>query len=67
LAVFVPVDDTDAFADKVLTLLTGGPQEEHQADTDRLTLEWDRYRQEFLAIISVACDSPATLPAPAHA
>ncbi|MFD5474436.1 glycosyltransferase [Streptomyces sp. NPDC127105] len=66
-ASFVPVDDTDAFADAVLTLLADGPQEKHQADTDRLTLEWDRYRQGFLTIVSAACNSSATRPAPANA
>ncbi|MFB7776239.1 glycosyltransferase [Streptomyces bauhiniae] len=52
-AVFVPVDDTAAFADQVLALLNRPA--ERRTDTGQLTADWDGYCTGFLAIVSAAC------------
>lgn len=57
-AAFVPVDDTEAFADEALALLTvDHPHGMHQPDTGQLTREWDSYRDGFLSIVAAACGS----------
>lgn len=54
---FVPVDDTEAFANEVLTVLAEHRQGAHQPDSDQLAREWDTYRNGFLAIVADACGS----------
>jgi glycosyltransferase involved in cell wall biosynthesis len=60
-AAFAPVDDTEAFANEVLTVLAAcHHQGGHQPDTDQLAREWRTYRDGFLAIVTAACGSPFT-------
>jgi glycosyltransferase involved in cell wall biosynthesis len=49
---FVPVNDTDAFADAVLSLLATVSEGRFHPERDaaELAQEWQRYRQEFLNI-----------------
>ncbi|MGY3056231.1 glycosyltransferase involved in cell wall biosynthesis [Streptomyces sp. TE3672] len=56
-ATFVPVDDTDAFAQHVLTLLSDARP--HHPDTTTLRVEWERYAREFLAIVTAAARTGA--------
>ncbi|MER5359039.1 glycosyltransferase [Streptomyces sp. NPDC002785] len=49
-AAFVPVDDTDAFAQHTLTLLSD--PRPHQPDTTALQGEWERYTRKFLDIVT---------------
>ncbi|WP_433195840.1 glycosyltransferase [Nocardia sp. CA-107356] len=55
-AVFTPVDNTEAFADEILTLLAtvGSPKPHYPNDTEQLTLDWQRYSNSFLTIIAEA-------------
>jgi glycosyltransferase involved in cell wall biosynthesis len=58
-AAFVPVDDTEAFANEILAVLAAGrPQDGHRPDTDQLAHEWATYRDGFLSIVATACGSP---------
>ncbi|MEU8544567.1 glycosyltransferase [Streptomyces sp. NPDC048717] len=60
---FVPVDDTEAFADGALALLAADhPFGGRQSDAQQLTREWDTYRAGFLAIVDTACGHPRTGP-----
>ncbi|WP_414169190.1 glycosyltransferase [Streptoverticillium reticulum] len=51
-AAFVPVDDTEAFAQHILALLRAPSS--HQPDTSALQDEWERYAREFLGIVAPA-------------
>ncbi|MDH6578650.1 glycosyltransferase [Kitasatospora sp. MAP5-34] len=59
-ATFIPVDNTEAFADQVLNVLARTrPSDLHQPDTHQLTREWETYRDGLLAIVAGACGSAA--------
>ncbi|MGW1123873.1 glycosyltransferase [Streptomyces sp. NPDC002526] len=49
-AAFIPVDDTEAFARQLLTLLDSPAA--HHDDTDVLRGDWDRYTEQFLTLVT---------------
>lgn len=66
---FVPVDDTEAFAEEVLALLStaGEPEGPDPGEAAQLAKDWQRYSQHFLAIIAAACENPGTAVPPRSA
>lgn len=60
---FVPVDDTEAFAQQILNLLRDPSS--HQPDTTALRKAWEHYTREFLAIVAPAPHTGASTRTPA--
>ncbi|WP_405358737.1 glycosyltransferase [Kitasatospora sp. NBC_00085] len=68
-AVFTAVDDVDAFAAELLTVLQASaePDARRHVDGTILTEEWERYRQGFLDIVAEAGGVRPTRPAAGRA